>query len=1833
MFNSRGRRQSFSRQLIEHLEGRALLSSSSVQDLLGPVIPGYSEIVEWYGSPLKVKSGSWLISMDGYVGNQVAEGLALRVAAELGVTAESVRSIARGRWAELTTKGNVTEAAVRAIENRIPGVTAISPNRLYDIERTPNDSGFPAQWWAQNTGQFIGRAGTPGADIHATQAWETTVGSRSVIIGVTDTGLDYNHPDLAANVWTNPGEIPGNGIDDDNNGYTDDVHGWDFGENDNDATNDIVGHGTNVAGCIAALGNNGVGIAGVAWTASLLPLKVADSAGGLSEAGIIAANDYATMMRQRGINIAATNNSYGGIAGTFYDDLPDGRNPEKDSIAAYLASGGTFIAAAGNDSLDNDSTFQAFPASYNLPGVIAVAATNNQDTITGFSNYGLENVDLGAPGEDIYTTFRFGDGQYGYSYTSGTSFSSPITAGAVALLRTINPALTAPQIREILINSADPVPSLQGRTVSGGRLNVDRALKLAFTAGPQIRSVTPGPVTAPNDVNTNLPIQSVTVTLSKPINATVLQNAGLSAASLKRAGADTQLGSGDDITIPISGVTLSPTNAKVVVISLNLSGLPGQRLPFDRYRLTLNDVAFRDLDGNYLNGNTTGGSDATYDFSVIAPGGANETNDALGTATRITFDTSGTATFAGAAVGNGLFGANDVDLYRIDVASGGQITAEVKAKRLSIPSTLDGVLRLFDASGRELARSDQFFGADPYIDYFVAIQGTYYVGVSGFGNLNYNPKIAASGSPQSQGTYDLFLTATLFTSDVVSSGGALPAALPIPPAGTSGTTVTTLFITDNRQILDMNVRLLITHEYRSDLIVSLRSPAGTTVQLINRRGGAGANFGSAANSTTLLLDDEAPNAIADINTQDGSGTYRPDANLSAFDGQAALGLWTLTINDAAAIHAGALVSFGIDFTPSTDVYGPFEINDTRLSAKELFEITAAGGVGAAIRDGFLGDGGFGLFDRDIFFFAAEAGTTLTATSSSFGLLNSALRLFDSAGNQLAVSSPVESLGASIRNYIFNSGGVFYIAVSESTNVDYNIEVVTSGLPASTTGDYRLELLLARGVSDPSTTVKSSTLEVGVSDFGTLLGSSTTPGVQSGQAGIRYNGVEYLFRDTTGTPSQRSYFGASAGGVGFFNRQLQPSSGLGSAFPGVPMTTVDQSDAYNRRLVTRGAMGSLSIERTLSFGLSDNFVAFDVRLTNLGGTALTDVSWAESFNAEMGMNLTPRTPLTRNDVDQTRNMALSSYFNSNHPLGLTIAMSGVPGDGRAQARVISSLKTFRDSAELLSSLAVDPNGTTSDDAIGMVYNLGTLDAAGGSNSSVTLRYFVFVGDGLSAITAQYDKLVNGTGGGHLTADPAAPAAEVLTQPDSSTVSLLQLPYRVYYPEGYADFSTSTFLPITNISESSNRIQIIARYESAGANDLSNRDQVISEFTLPGASRGGITITTPEMYLANTQLVTKDKPYSLEIRSQAPVAATFSHYNQFLLAGGRAAIGESFTTRVSSAWSFANVQRDQNPSPGELPEVADFILFQNTTGDEVKVETTFYPASGAAPVMLAQTLGAYRRGGWNVNDLPQLAPGSYAVTLSAGAPIVAALSHYGRVDGSASGLTGSPSAGSTNGALPAGRLGAGSTKEVISVLNANTASASVTFSFLLSDGSTYRSIVTVPARSQRSLDVSTLVQFPSGQSYSILYSATRPVTVSFAALEDNEGNSLGFGDQGYSLWAFGEGFRPPSGSDGSNLVSETLQLFNPNSTDTLVEITIRFDNNLGQETFRYVVPARRGVDLNVHDFVTGSRRDVLAFYGLTVKSATPIVAAMNHWDRYFPGAFSTLGTPLGLTKPIS
>jgi subtilisin family serine protease len=313
---------------------------------------------------------------------------------------------------------------------------------------TPNDPGYPQLWGLNNTGQT---GGTPDADIDAPEAWDIQTGNPNLVIGVLDTGVDYNHPDLVGNIWTNPGEIAGDGIDNDSNGYIDDVRGWDFGNNDNDPM-DVHSHGTHISGTIAAKANS-VGVIGVAWNAKILPLKLFNDSGVGSTSNVILALNYATA---KGVKL--TNNSWGG--GPYSQAL-------YYAIKTAEQQGALFITGAGNSSENTDIT-PAYPASYDLLSIISVASTDHKDLLSSFSNYGLTSVDLGAPGSRIYSTTPGGN----YATYSGTSMASAHVTGGAALVWSQHPTWTAQQVKNQLLQTIDPKPALNGTTVSGGRLNL-----------------------------------------------------------------------------------------------------------------------------------------------------------------------------------------------------------------------------------------------------------------------------------------------------------------------------------------------------------------------------------------------------------------------------------------------------------------------------------------------------------------------------------------------------------------------------------------------------------------------------------------------------------------------------------------------------------------------------------------------------------------------------------------------------------------------------------------------------------------------------------------------------------------------------------------------------------------------------------------------------------------------------------------------------------------------------------------------------------------------------------------------------------------------------------------------------------------------------------------------------------------------------------------------------------------------------------------------------------------------------------------------------------------
>jgi subtilisin family serine protease len=276
------------------------------------------------------------------------------------------------------------------------------------------------------------------------------------------------HQDFGANIWVNPGETAGNGIDDDGNGFIDDVRGWDFDGNDNttyDGTQDD--HGTHVAGTIGAVGGNAVGVAGVNWNVTMIPVKFLGRRGGTT-ANAIKAIDYLISLKSRyGLNLVASNNSWGG--GGFSQALLDAINRSRDADIL-------FIAAAGNGGFDgvgdnNDAT-PSYPASYNSDAIISVAAITSSGAKSGFSNYGATSVDLGAPGSAIYSTVPGKQNTSAYASYSGTSMATPHVTGAAALFAASNLNADAATIKAAILSSTIATPSLAGRTVTGGRLNV-----------------------------------------------------------------------------------------------------------------------------------------------------------------------------------------------------------------------------------------------------------------------------------------------------------------------------------------------------------------------------------------------------------------------------------------------------------------------------------------------------------------------------------------------------------------------------------------------------------------------------------------------------------------------------------------------------------------------------------------------------------------------------------------------------------------------------------------------------------------------------------------------------------------------------------------------------------------------------------------------------------------------------------------------------------------------------------------------------------------------------------------------------------------------------------------------------------------------------------------------------------------------------------------------------------------------------------------------------------------------------------------------------------------
>jgi serine protease len=373
----------------------------------------------------------------------------------VGATIRRKLAFPRTVVASLPDGWSVPEA-VAALEAD-PDVLYAEPNFVYRLSRTPDDPFFPRLWALSQASDH---------DLDAPEAWDVTTGSRSVIVAVVDSGMAYDHPDLAANVWTNTADPPGGG-DQDGNGRIDDTRGWDFVDADGTPL-DENGHGTHVAGTIGAAGNNATGVVGVNWQVSLMALRVGDRDGSLTAARVADAVAYACAKSARVVN-----GSFGGPrqSATIFTAL----NLPTCSNTLFVFSAGN----GGQDQIgDNNDVWPQFPCNYALPRILCVAATDRDDAKPRFSNFGVSTVDLAAPGVEIASTWTAGD----YLVAAGTSMAAPHVSGVAALVFARFPALGPQEVQNKILNGVDRAPGLAGYVATSGRVNALGALNARASA-------------------------------------------------------------------------------------------------------------------------------------------------------------------------------------------------------------------------------------------------------------------------------------------------------------------------------------------------------------------------------------------------------------------------------------------------------------------------------------------------------------------------------------------------------------------------------------------------------------------------------------------------------------------------------------------------------------------------------------------------------------------------------------------------------------------------------------------------------------------------------------------------------------------------------------------------------------------------------------------------------------------------------------------------------------------------------------------------------------------------------------------------------------------------------------------------------------------------------------------------------------------------------------------------------------------------------------------------------------------------------------------------------
>ncbi|HZV06973.1 MAG TPA: S8 family serine peptidase [Gemmataceae bacterium] len=910
------RRQSRQPLTLEVLEDRALLSTTptTVLDLNG----------------LSVDQTKYS-STDILVRFQETPGKAGGPAIVSGTTLGSALPLTNGFYQIDLGKGMTVAKALSAYKAE-KGVLDAEPDYELTVSSVPNDPLLSQQWSLNNTGQSGGKAG---ADIHAEQAWSVTNSSPNVVVAVLDTGIDYDQPDLYDNIWINQGEIPdywytksspssgynkivyksqiktatpgvitfrdlnnwvNKGLVWDNNGdghidagdllrsikqggwmsgsstkdgdsaHPNDLFGWNFVSNNNNPMDDN-GHGTNVAGILGAVGNNGAGVAGVDWNVQIMPVKFIGANGYGSVSSFIDALDYAV---QHGAKI--TNNSWEGApySQPLYNAF---LNAEQHGVIA--------VAAAGNEGANNDTNTD-YPASFStsLNNVVTVAATTNTDQLASFSNYGVNSVDLAAPGVNILSTLP--NGRYGAM--SGTSMATPEVTGALALVWGQHPNWSYTQVIDQVLNTTDKLASLQGKVKTGGRLDLAAAVgwNLSTQTRPEITSVKP-------EGSTSNTMDRIVLTFNEAID---VSSFSASAVSLTKPNGD---------KIPVSVQVVSNSGDRQIELWFANQTMLGN------YKLTINS-SVRDLQGVAM---------WTYNTTIVLQAPKTYTHSTATTIKAHALTTS-TLSMPSGTIGDLTVKLNinypyDRDLYIYLISPTGK-TIALDYNRGGWSANFTNTVFSQDAStpiGNGKAPFSGTYRPDGSLDQLTGTSsgGSWRLAVYNSGSksgtllnwsLTVTPAISVSNVPTSTATKPAISTPTAATKTYANS-----TAETVKP---KSLTVSSVSVPAGANVGKVEVRVNVKYPDDRDLYVYLISPTGKTIALDCTRGGWSANL------TNTVFSQDASTPIGNGKAP-FSGTYRPDGSLDQLIGSKAGGTWRLAVRNFGT-HYGTLVDWSLILTPA-----------------------------------------------------------------------------------------------------------------------------------------------------------------------------------------------------------------------------------------------------------------------------------------------------------------------------------------------------------------------------------------------------------------------------------------------------------------------------------------------------------------------------------------------------------------------------------------------------------------------------------------------------------------------------------------------------------------------------------------------------------------------------------------------------------------------------------------------------------------------------------------------------------------------------------------------------